>query len=140
MLVRFFSVNKLTNFIKWILVNGLFKDITTDWLDLTRMISASRSMSLSRYSSLKLEIWCQHTSHIVHCFSFSSTNIELWLKRRKLQLFEQYILRYRGTFIDCVQNCRFCLQLGVKYWECICMKATFENLSITRKQPYVAKW
>ena len=24
----------------------------------------------------KLEIWCQHTSHIIHCFSFSSVNTE----------------------------------------------------------------
>ena len=27
------------------------------------------------------------------------------------------ILRKWGTFIDCIQNCRFCLRLGVKYWE-----------------------
>ena len=40
-----------------------------------------------------------------------------WLLFWLLQLSEQYILRNWGTFIDCVTNCRFCLWLGVKYWE-----------------------
>ena len=53
------------------------------------------------------------------------------------------MLRKWGTFIDCVQNCRFCLRLGVKYWEIWgfphVIKATFENLSETRKLPYLSQ-
>ena len=31
---------------------------------------------------LKLEILCHHTSNIVHCFSFSSMNIESLIKQK----------------------------------------------------------
>ena len=33
---------------------------------------------------LKLEILCQHTSQIVHCFSFSSTNIEALIENKDI--------------------------------------------------------
>ena len=46
-----------------------------------RWEKAKRVKTMTRMltSCMKLEIWCRHTSRIVHCFSFSSTN--LWLKR-----------------------------------------------------------
>ena len=73
----------------------------------------------SRYSSSETKILCEHTSHIVHCFSFFPTNIEAYIIKK--DIFKIYISllvtafwAIGGTFIDLLKNYRSCLWLGVK--------------------------
>ena len=69
-------------------------------------------------------------------FAFLQQILKLWLKRRTFSK-----STFRGLFEFGYTLCRFCLRLGVKYWELWgflhLIKATFENLSKTRKLPYI---
>ena len=60
----------------------------------------------------KLKIWCQHTNHIVHCFSFSSFILTLFLYLTILEFVEHVLCKSHLSVIIAVRLLLLNLNFG----------------------------